>query len=154
MSRPLPVPHHHQLHDGYCLPACVQMVLAYWGIERQQDDLARQLQTIPAAGTPARRVCSLASDTLRVTFQEGTLADLQLALSQNVPPILLVHTAELPYWSIATAHAIVLLQFTEDIATVSDPGVNAASVQISTGDLALAWDRMANLYIWLQRQSQ
>jgi len=28
----LQVPHRLQLSDGYCLPACVQMVLAYWGI--------------------------------------------------------------------------------------------------------------------------
>ncbi|MBE7469862.1 MAG: hypothetical protein DPW09_20670 [Anaerolineae bacterium] len=42
MSNSLPIPHRPQLADGYCLPACVQMVLAYWGIERDQAELAVQ----------------------------------------------------------------------------------------------------------------
>ncbi|MCB0088080.1 MAG: C39 family peptidase [Caldilineaceae bacterium] len=34
MSSSLSVPHFPQQADGYCLPACVQMVMAYWGIDR------------------------------------------------------------------------------------------------------------------------
>ena len=98
MSDILPVPHRRQLADGYCLPACVQMVLAYWGIKRDQPDLARQLQMIAKAGTPGSRVRLLASATLKVAYRSGSLADLRAALSQGVPPIMLVYTGELPYW--------------------------------------------------------
>ena len=32
MPRLLSVPHRQQLSSGYCLPACVSMVLAYWDV--------------------------------------------------------------------------------------------------------------------------
>ncbi len=79
----LKVPHHRQIDDGYCLPACVQMVLqvpegggvdelyclpacvqmvlAYWGIERDQSSLAKQLGVIEGAGTPGSRLFLLVS---------------------------------------------------------------------------------------------
>lgn len=66
------------------------MVLAYWGIERDQSDLARQLQMIEKAGTPGARLCLLASDTLEVTYRSVSLADLHAALSQRVPAIMLI----------------------------------------------------------------
>ena len=87
MSALLPVPHRLQLADGYCLPACVQMVLAYWGIEREQADLARQLGTVLLGGTPGPRIKLLSSRTLRVSYAAGTLDDLQAALSAGIPPI-------------------------------------------------------------------
>lgn len=81
MSEILPVPHRLQLADGYCLPACVQMILAYWGIEREQDDLAKQLQMVVGAGVPGNRVRLLASKTLEVFYGEGEQADLEAALT-------------------------------------------------------------------------
>ncbi len=141
-----PVPHYRQLNDGYCLPACVQMVLAYWNIERRQQALARQLHMIPDAGTPASHIRLLSSDVLQVTYREGTLTDLRRALMQSAPPILLVHTGELPYWNVATAHAVVLLEPTDNSAMLNDPGVDEAPIEVRLGDLQLAWDRMANLY--------
>lgn len=151
MSNILPVPHRSQLADGYCLPACVQMVLAYWGIERDQADLAKQLQLIAGAGTPGNRVRLLASDTLDVFYDEGQLADLQSALTRGVPPIVLVHTGQLPYWEHATAHAVVVLGMDETSVTVNDPGKAQAAIQVSLGDFELAWDEMANLYALLSK---
>jgi hypothetical protein len=58
----------------------MQMVLAYWGIERDQADLVGQLQMIPGAGTPGNRVRLLASDTLEVFYGQGEFADLQTAI--------------------------------------------------------------------------
>ncbi|MCB0174576.1 MAG: C39 family peptidase [Anaerolineae bacterium] len=42
MSNVLSVPHRPQLADGYCLPACVQMVLSHLGIERDQTKLGKE----------------------------------------------------------------------------------------------------------------
>jgi ABC-type bacteriocin/lantibiotic exporter with double-glycine peptidase domain len=150
MSKALPVPPKFQVADGYCLPACIQMVLTYWGIERDQTDLARQLRMIPRAGTPASRVLLLASATLDVTYRNGTLADLTAALGQGIPPIVLVHTGQLPYWHIATAHALVLLEIDGERVFVNDPGTSQSPVSVSLDDLLLAWDEMANRYILLR----
>jgi hypothetical protein len=122
------------------------MVLAYWNIERRQQALARQLHMVPDAGTPASRIRLLSSDVLHVTYREGTLTDLRYALAQSVPPILLVHTGELPHWHVATAHAVVLLGFADNSAMLNDPGFDEAPIEVRLGDVQLAWDRMANLY--------
>ncbi|MCL4301550.1 MAG: C39 family peptidase [Anaerolineae bacterium] len=37
----LPLSHKSQKGDGYCLPACIQMVLAYLGISRHKSQLAK-----------------------------------------------------------------------------------------------------------------
>jgi ABC-type bacteriocin/lantibiotic exporter with double-glycine peptidase domain len=128
------------------------MVLAYWGIECEQSELARQLQMIPKAGTPGSRVRQLASATLDVIYRSGQLADLTAALDQDVPPILFVHTSELPYWDRAMAHAVVLVGIEGDQAVLNDPGLLLSPVRVSLGDLMLAWDEMANLYALLKKR--
>ena len=152
MSNILPVPHQLQLADGYCLPACVQMVLSYLGIEREQADLSNQLQMVPGAGTPGDRVRLLASDTLEVFYGQGELADLEAALNRGVAPIVLLHTGELPHWALATAHAVVLLGIDEDVAVINDPGMTEAAIRVPLGDFELAWDEMANLYVLLTKK--
>ncbi len=151
MLKILSVPHRPQLDDGYCLPACVQMVLAYWGIEQDQTTIAKQLQTIEKAGTPASRVNQLDSANLKVIYRSGELVDLQNALAQNIPPIVLVYTGELPYWSEATAHAVVLLGIEHDTVILSDPAKSSMPIPTLRGDFELAWDEMSNLYILLQK---
>jgi hypothetical protein len=122
------------------------MVLAYWGIERNQADLAKQLQLITGVGTPSNRVRVLASKTLEVFYGEGQLADLQLALAAGNPPIVMVHTSQLPYWEQDTPHAVVLLGMDEGSVVINDPGRTEALISISLGDFELAWDELANLY--------
>jgi hypothetical protein len=126
------------------------MLLAYWGIERDQPDLARQLHMIAKAGTPGSRIRSLASATLEVVYRSGNLTDLRAALSSSVPPIMLVYTGELPYWNQAVAHAVVLTGVESDLAVLNDPAMHQAATRVSLDDLYLAWDEMANLYALLK----
>ena len=72
----LHVPHHEQLGIGYCLPACVEMVLAHFGIESNQNDLARTLGMIKDVGVPAPNVVRLTSRQLSVRREIGTVENL------------------------------------------------------------------------------
>ncbi len=146
MLTSLSVPHHLQLADGFCLPACAQMVLAYWGIRRSQDRLAKQLKTIPGAGTPGSRLRNLASRNFDVHYGEGTLNDLQTALAQAIPPIVLVNTKHLPHWQLEAAHAVVLLAINDNQVMVNDPGMDQGRLIIGLDEFLLAWDDMANLF--------
>jgi hypothetical protein len=128
------------------------MVLAYLGIEWEQADLGKQLQMIPGAGTPGNRVRLLASDTLEVFYGQGELADLQIALSQDIAPIVMVYTGQLTYWDQATAHAVILLGIEQDTVFVNDPGMSEAPLRVSLDDFELAWDEMANLYALLSKK--
>ncbi len=150
MSTILQVPHRLQLADGYCLPACVQMVLAYWGIEVDQTRLARQLGLIRGAGVPASRLHRLSSRRLAVSYQSGSLAGLSLAIHQGIPPIALVYTGELPYWHYAAAHAVVVVGIEQGVVTLNDPGQQRGAIEVAAGDFLLAWDEMANLYALIQ----
>ena len=152
MSTVLSVPHQRQLADGFCLPACVQMVLAYSGINREQNDLAAELQTIPGAGTSGNRLRALVSKTLDVFYGPGELADLQAALKRKIPPIALVYTAELPYWPQATAHAVVVVGIEPRAVFLNDPGMPQSPLQVSRDEFLLAWDEMANLYALLTQK--
>ena len=49
MSNNLEVRFFRQETEVNCLPACVQMVLDYWGVARSQDKLVRILGTHPAS---------------------------------------------------------------------------------------------------------
>jgi hypothetical protein len=128
------------------------MVLSYLGIEREQADLAKQLQLIAEVGTSGNRVRLLASKTVEVFYGEGQLADLQSALIGGNPPIVMVHTSQLPYWEQDTPHAVVLLGMDETSVIVNDPGKAQAAISISVGDFELAWDEMANLYALITRR--
>jgi ABC-type bacteriocin/lantibiotic exporter with double-glycine peptidase domain len=149
MSKILSVPHHPQLDDGYCLPACVQMVLAYWGIERAQRDIADDLGLIPV---PGNRIKMLSSKKLDVSYGVGELADLEGTLAQGVPPIALVYTGELPYWEHATAHAVVLLGMAEQTIYLNDPAIVQGNIAVPLGDFELAWEEMANLYAAIEKR--
>ncbi len=152
MSKILSVPHLPQLANGYCLPACVQMVLAYWRIERKQAKIAKELGLIPGAGVSGNRVKTLASKKLEIFYGAGTLIDLDSALVQSIPPIVLVNTGELPYWQQTTAHVVVLLGIDQQTVYLNDPGLPQGNTAVSLGDFELAWDEMVNLYALIHKK--
>jgi hypothetical protein len=113
------------------------MVLAYSGIQQTQIDIDQQLETIPHIGTPGFRIRLLASRRLEVIYRSGELADLRRALRDGVPPIVMVDTGELPYWEVATTHAVVLLAIDEKTVLLNDPDKEQAPIRVSLDDFEL-----------------
>ncbi len=72
----LKIPHQLQSRPGWCLPACVAMVAAYWRQPVLQSDVARWLGTGPI-GTASSRVARLEQRGFRVTYRVGSLGDLE-----------------------------------------------------------------------------
>lgn len=99
MAANLPLPHKPQKGDGYCLPACIQMVLAYLGISRTQDALAKTLGVNPPFGTRHSNIKKLASAKIKVTYEAGDLAAIRHWLEQGVLVIVFVQAGDLPHWS-------------------------------------------------------
>lgn len=152
-SKLLPVPQALQLANGYCLPACVEMVLAYWGIKRSQKRLARQLGTIKDAGTSGSRLHRLASRSVEVVYTVGEIDDLKDAIANQIPPIALVHTGQLSHWQINTPHAVVVVGLHGDSIFINDPAVSHSPIECSLGDFYLAWDEMENLFATIRPKS-
>lgn len=143
----LNVPHLRQVKTGWCLPACVAMVTAYLQQPLLQDDVAHWLDTDDLAGTPSSRVTRLTRRDFNVAYEDfGTVVELEGWLNRQIPPILFVLTGELSYWSIDTAHAVVLAGLSGDQAHLFDPAVETAPIIVSTEELLLAWSYFEYTY--------
>ena len=151
----LSVPHIQQIEDGYCLPACVEMVLAFYGIQRSQVQIAKQLNIIEGTGIPAPRVLQLASRQLQVTRRQGEISDLLAALNEGIPPIVEVSTAQLTHWHGEESQHVVLLAAIQDgdnsIAIINDPNA-AAPMTLPMNELMNAWIERDNYYTTIRRK--
>lgn len=126
------------------------MVSAFWEQPLAQEDIARWLDT-RSVGTPASRIVRLARRGFDVLYTSGAPATLVEWLNQGVPPILFVRTGDLrPHWQIDTPHAVVLAGITGDDCVLFDPGLAAAPVNVSVGNLLLAWLHTDDAYAILR----
>jgi len=73
----LNVPHLRQNEDGWCLPACVAMVAAYYQQPLLQADIAEWLG-VSGIGVPASRVQRLGQYGFEVIYRTGSLPELEL----------------------------------------------------------------------------
>ena len=134
----LPVPLHLQRSDGDCLAACAAMALDFWGAPCDYDRLLRLLQVKPY-GTPGSRLNHLITLGAHVRYAQGALDELFDYLSKGYPCIALVHTGHLPYWTLSTDHAVLVVGFDEHVVCVNDPAFEQASQGVSHADFELAW---------------
>ena len=133
----LPAPHFSQSRDGACLPACVRMVLAYWGHQQSEAELAELLGT-RSFGTPISNVARLQAQGYRVDFGSLTTAELKAYLLANKPVMARVWTAMLDYWSAEiTSHVVVVVGFDETHVYLNDPALIQAP-QLTLWDSFLA----------------
>lgn len=154
MARILPVPYFPQQADGYCLAACVQMVLAHLGLTRSQDDLARELDLRPGLGVRATNILRVSLPDIEVLYRWGDWSELTDWLAQGAPAIAFVETRELPYWQgRRAAHAVVVVGSDDATTWLLDPAFRAEPQQVSRGDFLLAWDEMDGAYGILRRRT-
>ena len=134
----LPIPHRLQQSDGDCLAACAAMALDYLGVAANYDRLLKVLDVKPY-GTPGSRLNNLVSLNVRVCYSQGTLNELLDHLSQERPCIVLVRTNQLPYWTYATDHAVLVVGYDERAVYINDPAFEQAPQHVSLADFELAW---------------
>jgi ABC-type bacteriocin/lantibiotic exporter with double-glycine peptidase domain len=135
----LPVPHLQQQDRGECLAICAAMVLSYLGITIARNRLFKLLQIKQGLGTPAYNIRRLEQIGFTVVYQQGTLAKLHEHLTQNRPCIAMVKTEQLPYWTEAVDHAVVVIGMDDETVYLNDPEFATAPFQVSQGDFDLAW---------------
>jgi ABC-type bacteriocin/lantibiotic exporter with double-glycine peptidase domain len=147
MAKPLSVPFFKQNEIGYCLAACVQMVLAFQDISRSQAVLAKQLKMKPSLGIPTRNIQRLISDKVNVVYEEGTVARLQRWLDDGLPVIAFVQAGEFSHWrGEFFQHAVVVIAIEEATVWLLDPDKDATPIVVPTDEFMLAWSGMDYLY--------
>ena len=134
----LNVPHFKpDFHDS-CIPACARMVLAFFGRQPTEAEL-RTLMQPDANGTPVRRLTQLTQMGFDVDFPSTDIAGLSAYLTSGVPPIALLATAALPYWSQSCDHVAVVVGVDDSWVYLNDPYFNSTPQQVSHADFLLAW---------------
>ncbi len=148
---PLPVrlnvPHIQQADSGECLAACTAMLLAYYAIPCDYQQLLKTLRVQPELGAPFSNITRLTELGFLVGFrQAGTLEVIYRLLRQGWPCIIAVDTGELPYWEVSTGHAVVLAGMDKTHVYLNDPEMTDGPFQVSTDDFYLAWQEYAFSY--------
>ena len=114
------------------------MVLEYLAQHPIYDDLLRVLDIGPI-GAPRRNIVRLTSRNISVVYREATVAILLDLVQHGVPVIVFVDTGELPYWSSASNHAVVVVGADAEQLLVNDPAYSEAPIAVTVGDFELAW---------------
>lgn len=150
----LAIPHRTEAFAGACLPACLQMALAYFGVNRSQEQIASQIGHIAGAGTPARYVTRLVVPGIEISYTaKGSLEGIGRCLDRKQISILFVRTGELPYWEDDTAHAVLVVGMDQTTIWVHDPAFDKAPIPVPIDDLSLAWYEMGNAWAQVAGQS-
>jgi ABC-type bacteriocin/lantibiotic exporter with double-glycine peptidase domain len=143
MPPPLPVPYQPQIADGYCLAACAQMILAYWGLPANQEALAGRLGVISGVGVPAGRITRLASAQVTAVYDTGDWETAAGWLDREVPVIVMVQAGELPHWRGSEfSHAVVVVGYDAANVWLLDPAALPAPISVSIDEFILAWGEL------------
>ncbi len=139
----LPIPHYKQSHPGTCLPACVRMVLAGLGDDVPELRLADVMGSY-WFGTPASRVLRLSSLGYKVTYERASFGHLRTHLAQQLPCIVFVRTAALPYWDEDVPHAVVVVGVEDRTVYLHDPALDVGPTAVDMDFFLLAWAELDN----------
>jgi ABC-type bacteriocin/lantibiotic exporter with double-glycine peptidase domain len=134
----LNVPHFRQEFPYSCIPACARMVLAFFGRQHTEAELRTLMGTNPT-GTPVRRLTELTRLGFDVDFVATDVPGLIAFLTSGLPPIALVSTASLSYWSGSCDHVVVVVGVDDSRVYLNDPYFDPAPQQVSHSDFLQAW---------------
>jgi len=121
------------------------MVLDYLQVPISYGRLVKLLRIGPA-GAPFRNLRHLESLGLSVLIEQGEVATLRSHLRHGCPPLAFVDTGQLPYWSEATGHAVVVVGIEADLIYLNDPGFAEAPKIIPVAEFELAWLELDQFY--------
>ena len=143
MSNLLSVPFKPQSAEGYCLPACAEMVLTFYGIRVTQEQLARLFETQPPMGTPFPRIMRLEKRGVAVEIGKyGDWDQLFRTLTAGKPCIVAVDLLFMPYAQLDSRHVVVVIGCDADTAFVLDPAESAEPIQVTKDGFIAAWTEM------------
>jgi ABC-type bacteriocin/lantibiotic exporter with double-glycine peptidase domain len=150
----LSIPHFKQEQDYSCVAACIRMVLEYYGINAQEDEIRRLLDT-KSTGTRFINVArTVPKWELNLELGAFDFQQLKALITSKVAPIIFLMTGPLDYWDGSNEpHAVVFTGVDVKALTVkiNDP-FSIEPQQISIGIFKEAWLLTGNLTAALRQR--
>jgi ABC-type bacteriocin/lantibiotic exporter with double-glycine peptidase domain len=133
------VPHFQQELDYSCLPACVRMVLAFYGEQRSELELRRLLKTRVTGTSPAAVMMRLPEIGFEAQVLEASRYLLRKHIESDEPCIAHIWTATLPHWSDDVVHAVVVTDLDDDTIWINDPILASGPTRVAQTAFFAAW---------------
>lgn len=132
-----------KLNAGYCGPAVLKMMLAYYGIEKTEEELAQLAGTNKETGTDDKALQRvLESFGLKVEIKsEASFEDIQGWLDKEVPVVVDWFTrgrADYPDSAVADGHYSIVVGLDADFTYLQDPEIGALR-KLARGDFMKVW---------------
>jgi ABC-type bacteriocin/lantibiotic exporter with double-glycine peptidase domain len=127
------------------------MVLHYWGVEKEQEELAQLFGVEPEVGVPAGRISRLKVFDMNVIYDEGEWEVVDDCLTKSIPVIAAIQAGELSYWQGELfQHAVVVVGHDESYVWILDPATKTQPIVVPIDEFMLAWGEMDYRYAILQ----
>lgn len=144
MNSLLPVqPFQETLHASMCGPASLKMVLAYYGIEKTEQELAELTKTHPDLGTSDVNIKKAAESLgFKVEIKnDSTFEDIQGWLDKKVPVIVNWFTRgriDYPESDVPDGHLSVVVGLADEFIYLQDPEIGKLRT-IARNDFLRVW---------------
>jgi ABC-type bacteriocin/lantibiotic exporter with double-glycine peptidase domain len=148
----LPVqPFQETLYAGMCGPASLKMVLAYYGVDQSEDELAKLCETNPELGTSDERI-KYAAEGLGFTVEihnKSSFKDIQAWLDKKVPILVNWFTRGRTDYSeseVPDGHLSVVVGLDDTYIYLQDPEIGKLR-KIEKDDFMRVWFDFTGEYI-------
>lgn len=124
-----------------CGPAVIQSVLAYYGINYREDELAKALGTTEKVGTSSSSIIGLFINLgLSVDARQMTIDDLRHAVDNKIPTILCIQAWPYTEGKLINDHYVVLVGYDKNIFTFEDPSLLGVLGYLTEDELLKRWN--------------
>jgi len=124
----LPVQPYRETKAGYCGPAALKMVLAYYGVSQPEEKLAQELGTKPTPGTPPEALVKVAQQYgfEAQAKEHSTFGDIAQYLKQKVPVIVDWFSSGVTEEETSDGHYSVVIDLDDKYIYLQDPELGRA----------------------------
>jgi ABC-type bacteriocin/lantibiotic exporter with double-glycine peptidase domain len=114
-----------QKHSHSCIPACIRIVLEYWGFSYTEEELITACCCLPGTGTlPEDAVSGIESLGYNALWFEDANIERLMSLTDNQwPVIIFLYAGDLPYGR-SGLHAVVISNIKNGRVKYIDPSLS------------------------------
>jgi len=148
-------PHHKQEQTSSCIPACVKIMLEFFGIKLSESELRLKLKTKPS-GTHIINIFTLNDEPYGIysTIEFWSLTQLKAYLEKSkLPCIVMLWTEYLNHWDSECLHSVVVHGFDDSHIIINDPNFTQKEFYVPFEDFLNAWQINDGLVILFNRSN-